>query len=109
LGLESPGDVGVKSPISRRSIIVATNDQVSCDLDGETVILNVKSGVYYGLDLVGARIWDLIQRPMTAGEIRDALVNEYDVAPDRCEHDILLLLQELAVKGLIEVKGESLA
>ena len=43
--------------------MVATKDQVSCDLAGEAAILNIKSGVYYGLDPVGARIWNLMQEP----------------------------------------------
>jgi Coenzyme PQQ synthesis protein D (PqqD) len=108
-GMERPGDSNVKSPTSRRSIIVAANDQLSCNLEGEAVILNLKNGVYYGLDPVGARIWDLIQTPMTPDEIRDVLVNEFDVEPDRCEHDILLLLQQLADEGLIAVKDETTA
>jgi hypothetical protein len=97
----------VKSPISRRSIIVAASDQVSCDLEGEAVVLNLTNGVYYGLDPVGARIWNLIQRPMTADEIRDTLVNEYDVEPSRCERDLQALLQKMAAEGLIEVKDDT--
>ena len=46
---------------------------------------------------------------MTPDELRDVLVNEFDVEPDRCEHDILLLLQQLADEGLIAVKDETTA
>lgn len=93
--------------ISGCSIVVSVKDQVFCDLAGEAVILNLKSGVYYGLDAVGARIWNLIQVPMTVDDIRDALLKEYDVEPGRCERDLLALLQELAAKGLIEVSSEA--
>jgi len=76
-------------------------------LSGEAVILHVTSGVYYGLDAIGARIWDLIQEPQTVGGLRDILLTEYDVSPDRCERDRLALLENLAVEGLITVKNET--
>ena len=48
------GGSGMTPTISDRSIVVAAKDQVSCDLAGEAAILNMKNGVYYGLDPVGA-------------------------------------------------------
>ena len=82
---------------------MASKDQVSSDLGEEIAILDLKEGVYYGLDEVGARVWELIQTPITVGEIRDSLVEEYDVEPDRCEQDVLALLQRLVDQGLIEI------
>jgi hypothetical protein len=93
--------------ISDRSTIVVTKEQVSCDLSGEAAILNLKSSVYFGLNTVGASIWKLIQEPKKVSEIRDAILKEYDVEPDRCEVDLLALLQELLEKKLIEVKNET--
>ena len=68
-------------------------------------ILDLKAGVYYGLDAVGARIWSLIQEPRTVNEIRDILLEEYEVEPERCERDLLELLQRLADEGIIEVEA----
>ena len=92
--------------LTESSIIVVTKDQVSCDLSGEAAILNLKSGVYFGLNTVGASIWKLIQEPRTIKEIRDALVEEYDVEPKRCEQDILELLKELSIHELIQIVDE---
>ena len=91
-------------PLSTASIVAASKEQVSCDLHGEAAILNVESGVYYGLDPVGARVWGLIQEPRAVSAVRDALLREYDVAPDRCEQDLLALLADLAASGLIEIR-----
>ena len=96
--------LGLKHKISEGAIVVAIRDQVSADLAGEAAILNLKSGVYYGLNSVGARIWSLIQEPKTVEDIRDTILNEYDVDPERCESDLLQLLQQLAAEGLIEVQ-----
>ncbi len=93
--------------ISSRSIVAVGKEQVSSDLDGEAVILGLKSGVYYGLDAVGARIWNLIQQPSAVSDILDRLLREYEVEPDRFERDLLSLLQELATEGLIKIKNET--
>jgi len=95
--------------ISDSSVVVVARDQVSCDLAGEAAILNVKSGVYYGLDPVGARIWNLMQEPRAVVEIQNAITNEYDVEPERCARDLASLLEKLLAEGLIEVKDESAA
>jgi len=89
--------------------IVARQDQVSSDLAGETVILDLKSGVYYGLNSVGASIWNLIQEPKTVNEVRDVLLAKYQVEPEQCDRDLKALLEELEAEGLIEVHNETAA
>jgi len=59
-----------------------------------------------GLNEVGARIWALLEAPKTVKEIRDALVTEYHIEPERCECEVLALLRELAEEGLIEVSDD---
>lgn len=93
--------------ISNRSIVVVTKSQVSCRLDTQSVILQIDHGVYFGLDDVGTAIWNHIQSPTRVEEIRDAIVLEYDVTMDRCELDLLNLLQELENHGLIEVRDQA--
>lgn len=94
--------------LSEKSIVVVSQDQVSCELGGEAAILNLKAGVYYGLNEVGARIWKLIHEPKRVSEIRDAILEEYEVKPDQCDADIMVLLQDLLDNGLIEEKSESI-
>ena len=94
----------MEEKITDNSTVVATKDQVSADLSGEAAILNFKSGMYYGLNTVGARIWNLLQEPKTVNEIKDTLLQEFEVEPDQCETDLITLLKELLSHGLIEVK-----
>ena len=90
--------------ISASSTVVATPDQVSADLSGEAVILNLKDGVYYGLNPIGARIWKLVEEsPRTVAEIRDVLLEEYEVTPEACEQAIVDLVRQLAQHGLVEI------
>ena len=89
--------------ISESSVISVTKDGVHCDVENEVVILGLKDGVYYGLNPVGAFIWNLIQEPKTVAEIRDAVLEEYDVEKEVCEKDLMELLTELSDKGLVKI------
>lgn len=93
--------------ITLSSIVAVSPNQVSCDLAGEAAILNLKTGVYYGLDPVGARIWDLLGRPRRLAEVRDLILDEYDVEPERCELDLVKLVEKMAAEGLVEVRDEA--
>ena len=95
-----------KGSISTNSRIVVSQDQVSCDLSGEAAILNLKSGIYFGLNTVGASIWKLIQEPRSVKEIQAANQEEYEVDPDQCGRDVLELLQELSTHELIKIIDE---
>ena len=92
--------------LSVHSIVSASPEQVSCPLGDEAAILNLNNTVYYGLNPVGARVWNLLQqRPRTIGELRDLLIEEYDVEAGRCEADLLELLQKMRTEGLIQVRS----
>jgi hypothetical protein len=80
--------------------------QVSCPLRDETAILNLRNDTYYGLNVSGTRVWDLLAEPRRVSEITDLLVAEFDVSPEICEQDIHRLMAELQEVGLIEVLNE---
>ena len=61
------------------------------------------------LNEVGARVWSLVQEPRNVSEIRDAILEEFDVDPSLCERDLLVLLRDLAGRALIKVKDETAA
>ena len=90
--------------ITLATTVSATRNQVSCELDGEAVILQIEDGVYYVLNPVGARIWNLLEQPRTIRQIRDTILEEYAVESDRCEVDLLALLNELAARRLIDMQ-----
>jgi len=92
--------------ISRQALITISDSQVSCDLAGEAAILNLADGVYYGLDQVGAYVWKMLGEPRTLGDLCDKVLEEYDVDPEQCEHDIAALIGELEAKGLVTVSGD---
>jgi hypothetical protein len=95
-----------KVTIVPSSTVRVADDQVSCELDGEAAILELKQGVYYGLNAVGATVWGLISKPRSVAEIKRLVLEQYDVTPEQCERDLLELLGELAERGLIRVEAD---
>jgi len=93
----------VSAGISNASCITAADEVLASAFGEEIVVLNLRSGVYYTLDEVAAKVWTLIASPSRVSAIRDEIVSEYDVDPMRCEHDIRELIQTLASHGLVTV------
>jgi hypothetical protein len=94
-------------PLSLHTIVVAAPEQVSCPLGEEAAILNLKNSVYYGMNPVGARVWNLLKQPRSVAELRDVLLEEFEVDEERCGKDLLALLGTMQGEGLIEVRGEA--
>jgi len=87
-----------------QTTICASSQQVSCQLDGDTVVLNLKNSTYYELNPVAARIWELIQEPVAVGRIRQTIVDEYDVTVDRADQDLNRLLDDLNRHKLLDIR-----
>jgi hypothetical protein len=85
-------------------VLVAAAELLMTELGDEVVILDLRDGVYYSLEAAGARIWSLLQRPVTVPRLRDAIAAEFDVDPAVCEQDIRVLVRTLAAHRLIEIR-----
>ena len=75
------------------------------ELQGESVLLNVRSGRYFGLDQVGTRMWAALTTAESLQAAYDALLAEYDVEGERLERDLRALFERLVEHGLLEVTG----
>jgi len=75
------------------------------ELDGESVILNLKSERYFGLDEVGTRMWEVLSTSGTIADAYQTLLSEYDVVPEQLQSDLDNLLEQLIQNGLINVSN----
>jgi hypothetical protein len=91
--------------ISADTYVQASPDHVSCDLEGEAALLNLKTGVYYGLNHVGALVWKDLQQPIQISDVCDHLITAYP-QPQREQiiTDVFELLIELIDAGLVTVQ-----
>ena len=89
--------------IGADAVVIQAAGMVASDLDEKKVMLNIESGKYYGLDSVGSRIWELIEKPHTVRELVSELLKEYDVEENNCRQDVLVFLNKLYDQGLIDI------
>lgn len=89
--------------LSESHRVVVSRDQMSTTVSGEVVILGTRDAAYYGLDGVGARIWELLQEPRRIGEIADTLCAEYEVTRPTALNDTVALVASLVEHGLVVV------
>ncbi len=80
---------------------------ISTELDGETVLMHVSNGMYFGLNAVGSVIWETMKEPVTVDRLCDAVADEFEVARDVCENDVRELLAQLEENGLVRVVDPS--
>ena len=76
------------------------------ELDGESVLLNLKTESYLGLDRVGTRMWAVFTTQPSIQAANDVLLAEYDVAPDVLRKDVEALLAQMVEHGLIELEDD---
>ncbi len=87
---------------SARAIRIS-DDAVFRELGDEAVVLNLESGMYFGLNGVALRIWQLIDQLGQLPAVRDAVVAEFDVDPDAADRDLTNLVEELLARGLVKM------
>ena len=87
------------------SSVKLSGGAVSCGLTDDVMILDMSSGVYFGLEGVGSAVWRYIQEPRTVRQVIDHLMSEYDVTRERCESQTIPFLQDLARRGLIVIEN----
>lgn len=90
-------------PITLDTRVAIHEDAVFRELDGEAVILQLEAGMYFGLDPVGTRLWQLIEAHGQLRPVLDAALGEFEVAPDVLERDLIELVAGLAEKQLVVV------
>lgn len=86
--------------------IVATSEYASTQVDGEEIILNLEDGVYYGLNEVGAKVWELIQEEKHVSDVCRQIQEEYDVDEETCRTDVVRLIEELREIGLVRLVAD---
>jgi hypothetical protein len=83
------------------TVVATSADQVSGNLTGERVVLSMKDGTYYGLTEVGALVWDLLQKPVSVGQLVEQIQASYEIDRETCERDLWNLLDDMSAKDLV--------
>src|ERR1700733_8108390 len=89
-------------PIELSTVVKQAKDQVSCRLDEEVAILDMKSSLYFGLEGVGAVIWQQLIEERVVADICKSITDEFEVDIEQCQIEITDFLDNLLKAGLIK-------
>ena len=90
--------------LSTDVVVSLSDDHIASNLSQGVIILQLRSGVYYGLDGAGARVWDLLREPRTIGDLAEGIQADFEVDEDQCLDDVGELVSALAERGLVELR-----
>jgi hypothetical protein len=92
-------------PRATNSLVPRSNpDAHGTILDGEMVLLNLTTGRYYTLNLVGAAVWEQCTGEQTLDDIHEAICARFDVSIEQAAEDIVALVMELEAEGLLSIE-----
>lgn len=77
---------------------------LTTELDGETVLMSIKAGAYYGLEGPARSIWTNLETPIAFSALVDALVDEYEITPETCAEDLQGFLRDMEQEDLLHVE-----
>jgi hypothetical protein len=89
------------------AIVCASPNEVSSRVGEEAAVLDLDAGLYYGLDPVGARIFELLQSPTRLGDVVSILVDEYEIDEDSAGRDLLAFVGDLYDRRLVVLADDS--
>ena len=95
----------VPKSISDQHLIARRDELIAVDLHGQTVILDADNGLFYQLNLVGTRIWAMLDAPSTILHLCERLQDRFDVNAETCRRDVMDFIQRLGASRLIEVRS----
>jgi hypothetical protein len=97
---------GYQTDMDFNQTVVLSQDVISQEVSGETVLLDLGSECYFGLDTVGTRIWQLIKENGQLLTVYNTLLDEYEVEESQLRRDLEVLITEACERGLITLQSE---
>jgi coenzyme PQQ synthesis protein D (PqqD) len=100
------GEINKVMAISFAARVSVSPDVLISEVGGESVLLNLKSERYFGLDDIGTQMWKTLMASDSIQAAYETLLAEYDVEASQLREDLDDLIQELMEQGLVEVGSE---
>lgn len=81
--------------------IMRDPDIIASDMDGETVMMSIERGEYYGLDGIGPFLWEQLAEPASLEELCRRVLREYEIDETTCRADVSAFIEDLIAKGVL--------
>ena len=91
------------SAFAPSAVVRRVQSAISERIVSETLVLEPYTDRYVWLNETGARLWELLERPVAVEELSAALVRDWGLASERAQRDVSVFLEALAERGLVEL------
>ena len=85
------------------TLLTRNPDLLAADMDGETVMMSIERGEYYGIGGVGSRVWEMLAQPTSINQMIQTICAEYEVEEATCQADMQKFVDQLLQNGLVLV------
>ncbi len=85
------------------SVVKVAPDVLFSEVQGEAVLLNVKTGIYFGLNEVGTFIWTSLEESVNLSALQERLVEKYEASPEQVWTDLVALITDLHDRNLVDL------
>lgn len=92
-------------PLTYDSRVVQADNLLSAEVMGEAVLMNIQTGNYFGLDMIGTEILQHLSEPVMVADLCRTLEAEFDADRETIRADVLHLFEQMLEHGLIKVLG----
>lgn len=86
--------------------IMRNPDIVSSDMDGETVMMSVEHGKYFGLTGIGPLLWDYMESPVSCEAMIQKILDKYEVDEATCRSDLVMFIGQLLESDIVKYGDE---
>ena len=91
---------------SNERLVVRGGEVAAKVIDGEAILINLSTGLYYSMGKVGGRVWSLIEQNRNSRDIASAISAEYEITAAAAANDVAELVEQLAAEKLIDAGPE---
>ncbi|MEO7679378.1 MAG: PqqD family protein [Sphingomonas sp.] len=88
-------------PLTDSTIVARAPGKISAEIDDETVVLDVDSGHFFHLNVSGARIWGLLDTPLSQAALCARLEADFDVDAEVCRVAVRGFIEEMGKRGMV--------
>jgi hypothetical protein len=88
---------------SSSRFVINTSEVTGQVIDGEAIIMNLSTGMFYSTDKAGASIWGWIEQGLSVGEITAEITSQYDVLEAQARLDLEELVGQLIGENLVQI------
>ena len=81
-----------------------SKDVIIQELEGDAILLNIQDGMFFGLNPVAHRMWELLTELGEAEKVLTQLRQEYEASEEQLRQDLIDFIEKLRLKGLVEIQ-----